>query len=383
MIQRFSDSSRCVHNAVFAWKNNATSFRSITHHRSGCGHRVTLGSEFSDRTEPNRTERNGTIQQPLPESPSAVDNPLAALEPFDLQEFQPVKLLESFPPITEFPVISAEEVGDLMEGKESVIGVERNGEARAYPVRMMSLVVQELLNDSLGGEPILVTWCSRCQDGRVHSRQVEGQSLVFFIPGLMWHSNMVMQDVETRSQWSNMLGKAMKGKLEGQNLELLPSIVTDWDSWRSAYPETTLAVLELDTPRLSQPDRIKIFSDYFYHGSDFVLALGDGEIQKGWRFRSLRKESILNEQLGQKQVLVAFEPDSETATAFDRSLDGEVLQFARKGGHLIDETTNSRWDWISGRAIDGPLRGRQLQRIPSVVTLDEIWYRFFPVAILQ
>ena len=62
----------------------------------------------------------------------------------------------TFEAITEFPVVAASEI-ELSEN-ELVLGVEMNGEARAYPINMLTGPRREIINDTLGGVAIAATW---------------------------------------------------------------------------------------------------------------------------------------------------------------------------------------------------------------------------------
>lgn len=154
-----------------------------------------------------------------------------------------------------------------LEASTPVIGIERDGEARAYPIEATS----EMVNDSFG-DPILVTYCPLCASGLTALRRVDGRETVFENTGYTWtppnaageqaleedrvfgvgfredpgevqatnDPNLVMFDRETGSYWSQLLGQAICGPLAGERLSLLPSTVADWGTWRDRHPETTV-----------------------------------------------------------------------------------------------------------------------------------------------
>lgn len=74
------------------------------------------------------------------------------------EDFKPRRVVKPFPPITKFPVISAEEAAGKIDDAELVLGVEIDGEARAYPINMLTGPRREILNDTLAGIPIAATW---------------------------------------------------------------------------------------------------------------------------------------------------------------------------------------------------------------------------------
>jgi hypothetical protein len=121
---------------------------------------------------------------------------------------------------------------------ELVIGVVRGDEARAYPIAI--LVWHELVNDELGGDPILVSYCPLCGTALVFDRRIDGGVRNFGVSGLLYQSDMLMFDRETESLWSQIGANAVTGKLMGRRLGLLRSRTMEWKHWRKAHPETTV-----------------------------------------------------------------------------------------------------------------------------------------------
>ncbi len=121
---------------------------------------------------------------------------------------------------------------------ELVVGVVRGKEARAYPIAI--LVWHELVNDELGGDPILVSFCPLCGTALVFDRRLQGQSRTFGVSGLLYQSDLLMFDRETESLWSQIGASAVTGALMGQRLQLLRSKISTWKQWRVAHPNTTV-----------------------------------------------------------------------------------------------------------------------------------------------
>ena len=126
---------------------------------------------------------------------------------------------------------------------ELVIGVELGGEARAYPFSVM--VWHELANDSLGGTPILVSYCPLCGTGMVFDRTIEGRVRRFGVSGLLYRSDLLMYDHETESLWSQISADAVTGPSQGEHLRPLRARIVPWKMWLAEHPETT--VLTSDT----------------------------------------------------------------------------------------------------------------------------------------
>lgn len=126
---------------------------------------------------------------------------------------------------------------------EVVIGVARGDEARAYPIAILSW--HELVNDTLGGEPILVSYCPLCGTGMVFDRRVAGRTRTFGVSGLLYRSALLLYDRESESLWSQIASEALTGPELGSRLRLLRSELLRWGDWRARHPNTT--VLSLDT----------------------------------------------------------------------------------------------------------------------------------------
>ena len=123
---------------------------------------------------------------------------------------------------------------------ERVVGVEWNGEARAYPLAI--LVWHELVNDTLGGRPILVSYCPLCGTALVFDRRLDArrEPRRFGVSGLLYRSDMLMYDDETGSLWSQISAEAVTGPSLGRRLELLRAPTLRWADWRARHPDTSV-----------------------------------------------------------------------------------------------------------------------------------------------
>jgi len=134
---------------------------------------------------------------------------------------------------------------------EMVLGVRAGGEARAYPIAVLNW--HELVNDTLGGEPILVSFCPLCGTGMVFERRVAGKVRRFGVSGLLYRSDLLMYDRESESLWSQISAEAVTGPLLGERLELLRSRMVEWGRWRREHPAST--VLSRETGHRRPYDR--------------------------------------------------------------------------------------------------------------------------------
>ena len=142
------------------------------------------------------------------------------------------------------PVSSADEAGWLKDG-DVVFGIVVNGEARAYPRRIME--VREMVNDTLGGRHLGIPYCTLCGSAQAYYTDNLPDGIarpILRTTGLLIRSNKVMYDIVTQSVFDTFLGRAVTGPLAEKGLQLKQAgvVTTDWGSWKAAHPETTVLV---------------------------------------------------------------------------------------------------------------------------------------------
>ena len=121
---------------------------------------------------------------------------------------------------------------------EMVLAIEHGGESRAYPIAILDW--HELVNDTLGGDPILVTYCPLCGTGIVFDRRIDGEARTFGVSGLLYRSDVLLYDLETESLWSQIAAKAVTGPSLGARLRILRSTRIRWGEWKARHPESTI-----------------------------------------------------------------------------------------------------------------------------------------------
>ncbi len=119
----------------------------------------------------------------------------------------------------------------VVNDKEPVVGLVLNGEARAYPLRI--LLWHEIVNDVVGGVPVTITYCPLCNTSIVFARSLDGRVLDFGTTGNLRHSDMLMYDRQTESWWQQYGGQAIVGKLAGSVLKTIPSRLESIKSFRN------------------------------------------------------------------------------------------------------------------------------------------------------
>ena len=184
--------------------------------------------------------RQPQLRLPSPHFDTEFTDPFEILNPFnedrtvDLNEY-----LRNTDPDSIAPVYSPEYVGPQdvpLSPDELVMGVEINGEARAFPVGLMRN--REMVNDTIGGVPVLVSWCPICFTGLVHDRRIDGEVATFGNEGVLFMNAMTWWEHKTASVWSQPWGMAILGDLKGTQLTLIPYEFTTWAAWLDDHPTT-------------------------------------------------------------------------------------------------------------------------------------------------
>lgn len=123
-----------------------------------------------------------------------------------------------------------------LDPREPVITLELDGVApRAYPIRYLTW--HEIVNDTVAGIPVAVTFCPLCNSAMTFDRRVAGEVLTFGVTGKLRHSDMVMYDRETESWWQQAIGTGIVGSHTGRVLETLPTWMESWESFRARNPD--------------------------------------------------------------------------------------------------------------------------------------------------
>ena len=158
-----------------------------------------------------------------------------AVEPSEILSGGPPK--DGIPSIddpTFIPVAEETELADV----EPVIGLEIDGDARAYPLRILTW--HEIVNDTVGGKPVIVTYCPLCNAALTFERTLDGEPVEFGTTGKLRKSDLVMYDRATESWWQQFTGEAIVGEKLGERLPLVPSRLESWAQFKARHPGGTV-----------------------------------------------------------------------------------------------------------------------------------------------
>jgi hypothetical protein len=269
--------------------------------------------------------------------------------------------------------------------KKLVIGVSLNGEAKAYPVQLIGYHHQ--VRDTVGGMPVLVTYCTVCRTGRVYSPVVHGKPETFRLVG-MDHFNAMFEDATTKSWWQQATGTAVAGPLKGASLPEIPSQQMTLASWLDAHPASLImqpdTTFSKDYAGLADFDNGTIKSDLEKRDSlswkdkSWVIGIMQGNSAKAYDWNGLVEEKVIEDSLPDLPVVIALEQDGVSFHVWDRRLDGTTLHFEKEIiSNRLTDNTGSKWT-MNGLCISGPLQGRQLQPVQAYQEFWHSWKTFHP-----
>lgn len=311
---------------------------------------------------------------------------------------------DGIPSIDNPEFISVREVDGWINPNEPVILVDLNNEAKAYPLQI--LVWHEIVNDNVGGIPVIVTFCPLCNTAIAFSRTVDGKIYDFGTTGRLRFSNLIMYDRQTETWWQQAEGKAIIGTLTGTQLEFLPSAIISWDDFKKNYPDGLVLSKQTGFIRSYGRNPYVGYDDvnnppFLYQGPETpgrlppvarVLAIEIGTETVAYPYELLSQEFAVNDIVAGEEIAVFWSPgtasaldaaliadgnDVGTAVSYRRRLNDSVLTFFYDGKNIIDNETGSTWD-ILGNAISGELTGNHLEPVISVNHFWFSWVAFRP-----
>ena len=318
--------------------------------------------------------------------------------------------VDGIPPL-DLPTTIAPEDATWLEPGEAVFGVVINGEARAYPLRIMDW--HEMTNDIVGGVPLSLAYCTLCGAGIAYDgRAPNGETYTFGTSGFLYRSNKLMYDRVTQTLWNQFTGKPVLGSLVGATdsegaplqLNLFPIVLTTWEEWLAQHPETS--VIDINTGYYRPYEPGMPYGDYFSEGGtmfpvwirsgelstkSFVYGLRIGGDRKAYRLSAIARERVVNDAVGELPVVLVAARGRVQTEGIDQLIGpvayasgGEVRAFERgersftpgDGPDVLLDAAGGEWR-VTEEALLGPADER-LDRINGHLAYWFGWYAFYP-----
>ncbi len=301
--------------------------------------------------------------------------------------------LNGIPAIVDPEQVAADDAG-FMAARDRVFGVVVGDDVRAYPVKVLSW--HEMLNDIVGGEPIMISYCTLCGSAVLYKTAApNGKRIGFGTSGLLYRSNKLMFDQSTLSLWNNLTGEAVVGRkaVANSRLEMLPIVLTTWAKWKDRHPETTIMKPDPDLERqwgfrylegAAERARTGVSFPVWQKsdalaGNTEVFVLRAGSATRAWPLEPLARRGLLNDRVGALAVLLLAD-EAGGVRAYARS----DISFSMKDGVLVDDD-GQPWKITSDR-LEPPGNEQRadletpasFERLPGHVAYWFGWYGMEP-----
>lgn len=315
---------------------------------------------------------------------------------------------DGIPPIDEPQFIPVNEADEWLDDREPVVFVQVNDEAKAYPIQI--LMWHEIVNDTVGGEPLMVSFCPLCNTAIAFKRTFNpstgsGQVLDFGTTGRLRYSNLIMYDRQTETWWQQATGDAIAGEHTGAQLDFYPAAMIAWKDFKAQYPNGRVLSRETGNTRNYGSNPYFGYDDinqtpFLYDGATptqlppmaRVLTVDLNNEAIAYPYDVLRELNVINDKVGEEEVVIFWAEGTASAldttqipegrnvgaaVAYSRIVDGVTLEFEFKDGKIFDTQTGSEWN-IFGQSIAGELQGKQLDPIVSINHFWFSWAAFKP-----
>lgn len=304
---------------------------------------------------------------------------------------------DGIPPIDKPKFLRAGNAIDWLKDNEPVVALVVQRDAKAYPLQI--LIWHEIVNDTIGSTPVMVSFCPLCNTAIAFDRRLDGVTYDFGTTGNLRNSDLVMYDRQTESWWQQITGDAIVGVHTEKRLTMLSASIVSWKDFRSTYPNGQ--VLSKDTgfarnyganPYTGYDD-VKS-SPFLFSGPinkrlppmERVVAVSSDGQDVAFPFSVLQQRKALHYRVGGTGLVVFWAPG--TASALDANViadsqdvgatgvframaNGQELTFEPASSGLFkDRETGTTWN-ILGRAVDGPLVGDNLA---PVIHANHFWF---------
>ena len=311
---------------------------------------------------------------------------------------------DGIPAIDNPKFVSVDEANAWLKPQEPVVFVQVGDDSRAYPIQI--LIWHEIVNDSVGGKPLLVNFCPLCNTAIAFERSFDGQIFDFGTSGRLRYSNLIVYDRQTETWWQQATGDAIAGKYAGAQLPFYPAAMISWDNFRAAHPQGKVLSRETGHRRSYGSNPYLGYDDvnqtpFLYQGNPTpgalppmarVLTLELGGEAVAYSYDILSSVNVVNDTVGAQRVVVLWTwgtasaldaaqiPDGRdvgAAVAYSAEVNGQKLTFEFTDGAIRDLETGSRWN-ILGQALSGKLKGAQLIPLPAINHFWFSWAAFRP-----
>lgn len=273
--------------------------------------------------------------------------------------------------------------------EDLVLGIEHQGEIRAYPVPMLDW--HEIINDNVNGLTLAITYCPLTGSGIGWDRNIRGSLTTFGVSGLLYNTNLMPYDRRTNSTWSQMRLECVNGSFVGEKPKTYTLIETSFATWKKSFPNSKIMNANtgfdrryseypyadyrtnqelLFFPVMPRDDRLP--------AKERVLGVLINERAKGYRFNGTAMGTeVIADEIDEVSIVVVRSKKDNYNTVF---LNPENLTFEPVQDGLPRIMTDERGNAydLAGRIISGPHQGQKLSQPLAFVSYWFSWGAFYP-----
>ncbi len=265
-----------------------------------------------------------------------------------------------------------------------VIGIELNGEARAYPIQLIGYHHQVV--DTINSIPVMVTYCTVCRTGRVFNPVVNGKYEKFRLVG-MDHFNAMFEDETTKSWWRQSTGECIAGPLKGTKLSEVNSEQVALNAWLRRFPKSLIlqgdekfksSFVQMDNyDKGNSKSNLTKRDTASWNPKSWIVGIEKDFTAKAYDWNQLVAARIIQDSLSNLPLVILLENDSASFHTYSRKIDNDILNFSLRNDSIVDLNSQSIWDY-DGRCIEGKLKGASLEKIKSYQEYVHSWEYFHP-----
>jgi hypothetical protein len=277
-----------------------------------------------------------------------------------------------------------------MKPDDPVLGIYLKNKAWALPWWIMKN--HHVANLTLENQPVLVTFCEMCSSAAAFDPILEGARFNFRYVG-QYNGTILIADKEGNDFWVPFTGEALTGPYQGTSLKAFPLYQSTWAQWLEQHPESLVLY---GTANLRQGHGSEFFPGCSRVGEGFlstllqplddrlphntlILGVSNADHYRAYPVSELDQAgSVLNDRLGESDIVIFHEPETLLGMTFSRQSGEQSLVFKQSdSGEITDTNTGSLWN-MAGEAYEGPLKGKKLSFIRSLIEEWYIWAATHP-----
>lgn len=315
---------------------------------------------------------------------------------------------DGIPALTDPAFVAAASVdASYLADTDLVMGLVVNGEAKAYPHNIGWW--HEIVNDVVGGHPVVVSLCPLTGSGMVFDGADGGSRITMGVSGWLFNNNLILYDRrDNETLVPQMTGRAILGPRQGDEVALMPVVETTWRYWKRLHPNTTVVsgsghgagishyrgypypdYREFDSPLLFplSPGLADNPIGKLFEPKRTTLGVRYNEAAKAYPFEAMGKQAVINDRVGGLDVVVVFHRQERLALPYDRRIRIEGAPVTLTFDWAVpvdllypftmrDRETRSVWN-LEGEAIEGELAGTRLRQVPAHNAYWFAWATFW------